>query len=213
YARGVSQYGFRDLNLVSAPRFTLPDEADRPVYVPADSIVPTSGALSVLNSRVNPQFGQVLAISSDLRSDTRQLTIAINRATRRGATLQLSYTLTRARDQSSFSCCAAGQGFAAATTAGDANVREWATSAFQRRHSFLATVTYPVTAALELAAIGRLSSGAPFTPLVGSDVNGDGARNDRAFVFDPATASDTALVNGMRALLAGAPAGGRGGLA
>src|SRR5436309_1888837 len=75
YARGVSQYGFRDLNLVSAPRFTLPDEANRPVYVPADSIVPTSGALSVLNSRVNPQFGQVLAISSDLRSDTRQMTI------------------------------------------------------------------------------------------------------------------------------------------
>src|SRR3989442_14328193 len=37
YARGVSQYGFRDLNLVATPRFALGDEAGRPVYVPADS--------------------------------------------------------------------------------------------------------------------------------------------------------------------------------
>src|SRR3989454_7438370 len=120
----------------------------------------------------------------------------------RGAALQLSYTFTRARDQSSFSCCAVSQGFAAPTTAGDPNGREWATSAFERRHSLLATVTYPVTSALEVTALGRLTSGIPFTPLVGSDINGDGARNDRAFVFDPATASDSSVATGMRALLA-----------
>src|SRR5439155_230504 len=110
-----------------------------------------------------------------------------------------SYTFTRARDQSSFSCCAASQGFAAPTTAGDPNAREWATSALERRHSLLATVTYPVSGALEVTALGRLTSGVPFTPLVGSDINGDGARNDRAFVFDPATASDSSVATGMRA--------------
>src|SRR3989449_323188 len=135
YARGVQQYGFRDLNLVATPRFTLPDEAGRPVYVPADSIVPTTGALTSLDSRVHPQFGQVIAIGSDLRSDTRQLAVSVNRLPPRGAALQLSYTFTRARDQSSFSCCAVSQGFAAPTTAGDPNGREWATSAFERRHS------------------------------------------------------------------------------
>jgi hypothetical protein len=205
YARGVSQYGFRDLNLVTAPRFTVPDEANRPVYVPADSILPATGALSSTASRVHAEFGHVLVIGSDLRSDTRQLTLGFGGLTTRGLMFQLSYTLTRARDQSSFSCCAAAQGFAAATTAGDPNVREWATSDVQREHSFLATVTYPVTAAFEITAIGRLSSGAPFTPLVGSDVNGDGARNDRAFVFDPTTAPDTAVANGMRSLLTRAP--------
>jgi hypothetical protein len=58
----------------------------------------------------------------------------------------------------------------------------------------------------------RASSGAPFTPRIGSDVNGDGARNDRAFIFDPrdaSLASDTALANGMTRLLANAPAGVR----
>src|SRR3989454_12749256 len=77
----------------------------------------------------------------------------------RGAALQLSYTFTRARDQSSFSCCAVSQGFAAPTTAGDPNGREWATSAFERRHSLLAIVTFPVNAALAVSALGRLKIG------------------------------------------------------
>jgi len=209
YARGRSQYGFRDLNLVGTPRFTLPDEANRPVFVPADSIVPATGVLSLQQSRVNPRYGQVIAIGSDLQSDSRQLTLGLGGFTARGATFQLTYTLTHARDQSSFSCCAASQGFSAPTTAGDPNAREWATSGLERRHSLLGTVTYPITAALEVTAIGRLTSGVPFTPLVGSDVNGDGARNDRALVFDPATTADTALANGMRALLGTASPGVR----
>src|SRR5438874_5150318 len=128
YARGRSQYGFRDLNLVATPRFTLADEANRPVYVPADSIVPATGALSLQQSRVRPQFGQVIAIGSDLQADSRQRTLGFGGFTSRGATFQLSYTLTRARDQSPLSCCAATQGFAAPSTAGHPNVAEGATS-------------------------------------------------------------------------------------
>src|SRR2546421_4951219 len=41
--------------------------------------------------------------------------------------------------------------------------REWATSDLERRHAFLATVTLPIASALELGAVGRLTSGAPFT--------------------------------------------------
>jgi len=158
--------------------------------------------LSSLNSRLHPPFGQVIQVGSDLESDSKQITLGFGGFTSRGATFQISYTWTRALDQSSFSCCAAGQGFAAPTTAGDPNVREWATSDFERRHSFLATMTYPVSAAIEVTAIGRLNSGTPYTPLVGSDINGDGARNDRAFVFDPASAADPTVAAAMKTLLA-----------
>jgi len=206
YARGMGQYGFRDLNLVATPRFLLPDEADRPVYVPADSIVPATGALSSAGSRIHPAFGNVLLMRSDLQSDTRQVRVSVAGATARGASFRMSYTLTRSRDQSSFACCAAASGFATPTTAGDPNTLEWATSDYERRHSLLGTVSYPVTSALEITAIGRITSGMPFTPLVGSDINGDGARNDRAFIFDPATTTDTAVAAGMRALTAAAPA-------
>src|SRR5205823_11247061 len=106
-------------------------------------------------------------------------------------------------------CCSTAQGFAAPTTAADPNVPEWATSDLERRHAVLTTLNYPVSDALEIGVIGRLLSGVPFTPLVGSDVNGDGARNDRAVVFDPATTADTAVANGMRALLATASPGVR----
>ncbi len=85
--------------------------------------------------------------------------------------------------------------------AGNPNVREWATSNFERRHSFLPTVTYPVGTTLEITTIGRLSSGTPYTPLVGSDINGDGSRNDRAFIFDPARTSDPSVAEGMQRLL------------
>ena len=205
YARGVRQYGFRDLNLVTTPRFTLPDEAGRPVYVPVDSIVPTTGAVSSVGSRIHPEFGDVLLVGSDLQSDTKQLILSFTGATRWGASFRLGYTLTRARDQSSYSCCSASAGFAAPTTAGDPNVREWGTSGLERRHALVGTVTLPVTRGLEVSAIGNFMSGAPFTPIVGSDINGDGAKNDRAFIFNPALTADTAIANGMQALLATAP--------
>lgn len=203
YARGKSQYGYRDLNLSATPSFTLADEGNRPVYVPADSIIAATGASSSLNSRIDSRFGQVFEIGSDLESDTRQVIVGVGNVSRSGASFQLSYTWTRARDQSSYSGGSASQGFASPTTGGNPNVAEWATSSFQREHSILGTATFPITTALEVTGIARLTSGAPFTPLVGEDINGDGARNDRAFIFEPATAPDTAIANGMRTLLAG----------
>jgi hypothetical protein len=50
---------------------------------------------------------------------------------------------------------------------------------------------------------GKSTSGLPFTPAVGSDVNGDGLANDRAFVFDPARVADAAFAQDLRALFAG----------
>jgi hypothetical protein len=201
YARGVNQYGFRDLNLDATPKFALAGERGRPVFASASAIVPSTGAVSILSSRVAPQYGQVIAVGSDLQSESEQVIVAANGITRAGAIFNVSYTLSRAKDQSSAGGGSATGGFASATTAGDPNVREWAPSNFDRRHSFVGTVTYPFNEGLELTAIGRLSSGAPFTPMVASDINADGARNDRAFIFDPASASDTAVANGMNRLI------------
>src|SRR5260370_42091164 len=80
------------------------------------------------------------------------------------------------------------------------------------RSALVVTVALPVTRGLEVSAIGNFLSGAPFTPIVGSDINGDGEKNDRAFIFNPALTADTAIANGMHALPAAAPAPVRGGL-
>jgi hypothetical protein len=125
----------------------------------------------------------------------------VNGVTVSGFTFQASYTYTRSRDQSSFSCCSATQGFAAATTAGNPNVLDWATSDYERRHAILLTASYALSQSVELTTVTRLMSGTPYTPMVSGDINGDGASNDRAFIF-AANAGDTAVANGMSRLLA-----------
>ncbi|AHG92913.1 hypothetical protein J421_5378 (plasmid) [Gemmatirosa kalamazoonensis] len=204
YARGVAQYGFRDANLDATPEFTLRAEGGRPVFVPAATIVPTTGAVSLFASRVHPEFGRVLVATSNLASDTKQATLGLNAFTRRGIQANLSYTFMRSRDQTSFPGGFGGFGVAN-TTAGDPNVSAWGRSDLERRHQIQAIVSWPAVSWLEVSAVGRLSSGSPYTPVVGGDINGDGSRNDQAFVFDPASAPDTAVANGMRRLLAAAP--------
>jgi hypothetical protein len=198
YARGVDQTGRTDLNLNGTPRFTLASEGNRPVFVDPSSIVPETGALSVVGSRLHPEYGQVMLIDSKLASETEQLSVSLGGFTTRGLVFQGSYTFTHARNESSFN-----------STAGDPNVPTWAPSELQRMHSFVATITYPIKPAFEITMIGRLMSGAPYTPTVGGDINGDGSRNDRAFIYNPVSAPDTSIANGMSRLLATAPASAR----
>jgi hypothetical protein len=202
YARGVSQTGASDINLDTVPKFHLATEGNRPVFAPTSAIVPSTGVVSLTGSRLHPTYGTVSEIMSNLSSDTKQLTIGLNGATRRGIMLNLSYTLTRSRDQ--VQGLSNGGGFGGGggvSTSGNPNIPEWGTSDLERRHSILTTVTWPIKPAFELSAVGRVTSGQYFTPIVGGDVNGDGLRNDRAFVFDPSSTSDAAIATGMSRLL------------
>lgn len=201
-ARGEAQTGYRDLNLNATPRFSLASEGNRPVFVPAASIITTTGAVSPQLSRVDQRFGSVYDVNSGNKSEQWQATVSLGGFTRRAAIINASYTYSDARNQTGVGFGGAGGGFASATTAGNPNTPEWATSAFNRRHNVIGTVTHPLTSSFEITAIGRMTSGSPFTPLVSADINGDGARNDRAFIFDPATAGDPELVAGINKLLA-----------
>jgi hypothetical protein len=207
-ARGLSQSGYTDKNL-GASQFALATEAGRPVFVPAALIDPASGVSPLAGSRKDSRFGQVLLLDSELGSRSASVTFSANGATRGGITVQASYTWSRSRDQSSSSEGGGQRGFAGQTAGFDPNAREYATSDFERRHSFLTVLTWPATAALELTGIARVTSGSSYTPLVGGDINGDGSRNDRAFIFTPAAAPDTGVANGMQRLLAGASSGAR----
>ncbi|MFI5207165.1 MAG: hypothetical protein ACHQX4_04015, partial [Gemmatimonadales bacterium] len=200
-ARGVAQTGYSDLNLnlANAKGFTLPDEGNRPVYVGVRDIAPATGATNLIASRLDTVFGRVIEATSNLESRSFQITTGIGGVVGPGIQLNLSYTWQRARDEQS--------GARGGTTAGDPNVIEWARSDYERQHAFLATITYPVSQSVEITSIGRLTSGAPFTPMVGGDINGDGARNDRAFIYAPGTA--TATAQAMQQLLAVAPSGVR----
>ncbi len=211
FARGVSQTSVRDVNLNTNPKFSLASEGGRPVYVPITSIVPRTGAVSLTGSRLQPRFGVVSQINSDLESSTRQLTTSFNGITTKALIFNASYTYTRSRDEAQGISTGGGGGFggfggaSSASTAGNPNIAERSTSDQERRHSLIGTITWPIKPGIELTAITRISSGGFFTPMVGGDVNGDGLRNDRPFVFDPAGSPDSGVSNGMSRLLATAP--------
>ena len=190
-AEGVAQTGYQDLNLVAAPPFTLAAEGGRPVYVAPGAITPETGAPSFLASRRDTAFGSVILAQSNLRTRSRQVTATLGGVVGPGIVFSASYSWQHAEAQ---------QTGIRGSTAGDPNTVEWAPSDFGREHSLLLTVTYPFSTALEITSIGRLTSGAPFTPMVGGDVNGDGLRNDRAFVFAPGPG--TAVAQAMTRLLA-----------
>lgn len=201
-ARGEAQTSYRDLNLNTTPQFTLASEGNRPVFVPAGSIITTTGAVPTQLSRVDQRFGSVYDIGSLNKSRQWQGTVGLNGFTNRGAIVNFSYTYADARDQSSRGFGGAAGGFFSTTTAGNPNVSEWAPSAFGRKHNIIFTITHPLTSSFEITSIARLTSGSPFTPIVSADINGDGARNDRAFIFNPATAADPAVAAGIAKLLA-----------
>jgi hypothetical protein len=97
------------------------------------------------------------------------------------------------------------RGFAGGSTSGDPFLTQWARSNGDWRHQITYNVGYTWRQAVSFTAFGRFQSGAPFTPMVSGDVNGDGYNNDRAFIYDPAATADPALADGIRGLLASAP--------
>jgi hypothetical protein len=194
YALHLDQPSTRDLNFAGAPRFALGDEDGRPVYVPASSIVASSGVVAPGAARAVAQYGSVLSRMSDLHGWARQASLRLrpNAQFIGRWLLDATYTFTDARMQS--------RGFDG-TAFDDPRAIGWARADFTPRHQ----VTLSAAFSHRLFAVslfGKASSGSPFTPLTGSDVNGDGLSNDRAFVFDPARTADAALATGMRSLLA-----------
>jgi hypothetical protein len=206
YSRGLGLWGYRDLNLDEDRFFALGEEG-RPFFGDADGISAPSGATTVAGSRRDDEFSNVFEVISDLASSSHQLSTQAFGALGERTTIMGSYTLGFARDQGSAGGGRGGAGgMGLPPTAGNPNVREWAVSSADRRHTLNLVVSHAFRPELEVSLISRLSSGSPFTPMVDRDVNGDGMRNDRAFVFDPAAAADPAVAEGMQRLLAHAPA-------
>lgn len=202
-AIGVSQWGFADRNRAPAS-FTLANEGGREVYAPATAIDSVTGLAPLAASRLDPAFGQVFAVQSDFTTRSAQMVFSANGIPGGGIVLSGSYALSRSTDQSSSSGFGGAGGIAGQTAGRSVGQEQRSPSDFDRRHQFLLTLTVPVTRGLELTTIGRALSGAPYTPIVAGDLNADGSRNDRAFIFDPAAVADPALAQGIQQLLAGA---------
>lgn len=189
---GMNGRAMVDENLRREASFVLAAEAGRPVFVDASAIDGSSGLVSLPASRRVPELAEVWRISSPRRSRAAALTTTFVPPSSASRQFSIAYTLAAGRTEAN--------GFEA-TTAGDPRVVSYARSPFVSRHQVTVLFEQRVAHAIELTAFARAQSGLPFTPMVASDINGDGAFNDRAFIFTP-TATDATVAAGMRQLLA-----------
>jgi carboxypeptidase family protein len=182
-----------DLNFNPLVRFALPAESDRPVFVLPTSIVPATGAIASRDGRVSALFNRVTEMRSNQSSISRQVSIQLSPLTLNSHyTWGVNYALNSVRDHVSGFTSTVGNPFEAA--AGRSSL-DW-------RHQILVNLGSNLFDVVRVNWVQRFTSGLPFTPVIAGDVNGDGYANDRAFIYDPARAADTALAASMQALLA-----------
>lgn len=196
YDRQFNLRGIKDLNFSDVERFTLSNEGQRPVFVPTTSVVPTTGAVSDKASRVDPQFGRVIQLASDLRGEVRQAVLyLVPRLPRQIGSVMIGYTYSHSRRQY--------RGFDGESGRDPSHV-EWASwTTLPTHQTTLQLGRLMAGGNLAFTLYGRLSSGTRYTPVVSGDINGDGVQGDRAFVFDPRTA-DSTRATGLASLLANA---------
>ena len=197
YSRNMNQPGFVDLNVTPAARFTLPGEDGRPVFVDAgEHRAEHRRDRAARRTRTTDQFNRVTELRSNLTSTSRQLTITLSPAVGElavhvGAEL---HAQQRARQRERFhEHCRA--------------IRSTSRAAARRPIGGIRCIVNVGANVFDVVRVNwnqRFLSGMPFTPMVASDVNGDGYANDRAFILDPAhaTGADASLASGMAALLA-----------
>jgi hypothetical protein len=186
-----------DLNFSDRPSFRTSDEG-RPVFVPTSGVVSSTGAVSPAEARRVKSFASVVQSRSDLSGRAKQLIVTAvpnMRSLTGTAYVSVSYTVGSARGEQ--------RGFDISTFDSPLGV-EWQRSSVDIRHTVIGQLGL-LNRLVSVTLFGRFTSGQPFTPIVQSDVNGDGRVNDRAFVFNPSEVADSELSSGMRDVLVRAP--------
>ncbi|MEO5588344.1 MAG: TonB-dependent receptor [Gemmatimonadaceae bacterium] len=168
-----NQQGPLDLNFNPVSRFSLAGESGRPIFVDVASIVPSTGTVSPIGGRNSAAFSRVSALTSDLTSISRQLSLRLSPG---GFTTNLNWSL-------SYVYSNARQEFRGFTsTIGNPLDKERGRSSFDSRHQVVYSLGYNFFDFVRVNWFGQFRSGSPFTPMVASDINGDGYANDRAYV-------------------------------
>jgi hypothetical protein len=174
YSLNVNQVGVSDVNFAGVPQFTLGDDG-RPVFARSASIVSATGAVGGGEGRLDPAFGRVASLRTDMRSEAKQVTLQLRPATFSSSfSWTASYVYSRTRERY--------RGFV--STDADPRTVAWGRSPFDSRHQIVYTLNYDALDLVRLSWYGSFRSGTPYTPLVTADINGDGFTNDRAFIAD-----------------------------
>jgi hypothetical protein len=183
-AINTAQAGALDVNVSSLTRWRDSSEGGRPQFFGVDAVDPATGAVSPAAARNEVQRGRLIELRSDGTSRLTQLTVGATWRPRATGTPRLDPISTFSGQLRVAYTRIAGRIFGNAYTLGTT------ASPADRVSGRLATPAHTVLVSGRLTLdtwftmqIGvRLSSGSRFSPVYRTDVNGDGAANDRVYV-------------------------------
>ncbi len=205
YTRTTDDYMYSDRNLKAAPVFTLSNEENRAVFVPAATIDAQGRTLNA-NALASSQLGRVLELVSTGEGTQRAAIFETTVGLPLGATVNASYTYNKALDNTTYGCCLART--STSFTAIKSDPRDlsgsWGPSDTDFEHKFVVAGSMPAAWGFRLGVRYVGVNGRPFTAIVNGDINGDEATsNDLAFVFNPDDpATPPAIAASMRKVLA-----------
>lgn len=181
-----NNYMYVDRNMVDKPFFTIADEDNRGVYVPASSINTTNGATNWLNSRKTDKVGRVLELISEGKINQYSFVVDGTYRYFRDGQVSFSYTWNDAKDNTSYN------GNVANTATLDLMVKDdprdlskMSYSNGQFRHKVVFYGTAPsiwgVTVGLRFSGL----AGTRYSLAVSGNMNGDFvSSNDLPFIYD-----------------------------
>lgn len=190
YARTVNNYVYLDRNLVDQPYFTLANEANRGVFVPASTIATNSGQTNNVLGRKTQAVGRTLMLTNGAKLQTLTLVLDGEIRLPRDGSLAFSYTWNDARDNTSYNGNVANTSTFRPIKSDPRDLNEINYSDNQFRHKLVAFGSSPSVAGFVLSVRFTGVGGTRYSLTVDGDINGDfvggpGNDNDLAFVFDP----------------------------
>ncbi|MFD2938299.1 TonB-dependent receptor [Spirosoma flavum] len=199
-----NNYTYIDKNMVDQPFFTLSQEANRPVYVPASSILTSNGSQNWILGRKTTEVGRVLQLESLGKVNQAAVVVDANYRYFKDGEIAFSYTWNQTKDNTSYNGNVANTATLVQYTAGDPRTLNQMN--YSDNHFRTKIVVYGNTPTFYGFNLGfRFSglSGTRYSMIVNGNINGDFVEtNDLAFVYDPNSAETPQyLRDGINAIL------------
>lgn len=199
-----NNYFYADRNMVDKPYFTLANEANRPVFVPAESINTANGATDWTQGRKTNKVGRVLELISKGRNNNYAFVIDGTYRYFRDGEISVSYTWNDTKDNVSYNGNVANSSTLFYYVPGDPrDLSRMTYSDNQFRHKLVVYGTAPtfwgINVGLRFSGLG----GTRYSLTVNGNVNGDFVdSNDLAYIYDPNDPKTPANIrDGINAIL------------
>ncbi|MFD2969514.1 TonB-dependent receptor [Sphingobacterium bambusae] len=200
-----NNYTYVDRNMVVDPFFRLSNEANRGVFVPANTIPANNGQPDWQQGRRSDKLGRVMELTS--LGKVNQFAIVLDGTYRYygDGEITASYTWNDTKDNTSFNGNVANSATLSQPVVDDPrNLSAVTYSSNHFRHKVVAYGTAPTFWGVKFGLRFTGTGGTRYSLLSGGNTNGDfvTSSNDLAFVFDPnSTSTPENLRTGLQAIL------------